>query len=155
MSIRKRDDSLVPVDYLSPSGMLREMEQMFDDLRLGFLDAGPFRSPGTRLPTIDVRDEGKQYAVEAELPGLKKEDVSIEVSDDALVISAERGSALEEKGESFVRRERGRISFYRQVPVPADVDTSKASAKMEDGLLRIVLPKKDEVLVARKKLEIE
>lgn len=155
MAIRKRDDSLVPAGYLSPSGVLREMERMFDDFRLGFVDAMPFRSTEVRLPALDVRDEGKQYTVEAELPGLKKGDVSIEVSDDALIISAEKDNSVEEKGEGFVRRERGRISFYRQIPLPPDVDTSKASAKMEDGLLRIALPKKEEAAVERKKVEIE
>lgn len=154
MAIRKREDSFAPVSYLSPSVVLKEMERAFDDFRSGFGDF-PLRSAGVRLPAVDIRDEGKEYAVEAELPGLKKEEVSIEVNDDALIIKAEKESTVEENGEDFVRRERGRLSFYRQVPLPADVDISKASAKMEDGLLKITLPKKEEAAVPKKKLEIE
>jgi HSP20 family protein len=154
MAIRKRDESLVPMGYFGPSNMLKEMERMFDDLRLGFEDM-PFRSTGIRLPVVDIRDEGKEYTVEAELPGLRKEDVSIEMDENALIIKAERENQQEESGEGFVRKERGRVSFYRQVPMPVDVETSKATAKMEDGLLKITLPKKEELVESKKKLEIQ
>lgn len=155
MAMHKRDGSSVPVGYLSPSGVLRDMERMFDDFRLGFMDAVSPGSASCRLPTMDIRDEGKEYVAEAELPGLKKEEVSIEIGEDSLIIKAEKENSAEEQGEDFVRRERGRASFYRQVPLPEGVDTSKASAKMEDGLLRISLPKKEEAAVPRKKVEIQ
>jgi HSP20 family protein len=154
MAIIKREDRLVPMDYWSPRSMIEEMEKMFDDLKLG-LGETPVKSSGARLPSIDVRDEENQYVLEAELPGIKKEDVSIEIGDEALTIKAERENNIEEQGKGYVRRERGYVSFYRRIPLPADVDNSEAAAKMEDGLLIVTLPKKVEKISSKKKLEIK
>lgn len=154
MAIIKREDSLVPMDYWSPRNMIEEMEKMFDDFKLGFGEM-PFKSSGARLPSIDVRDEGNQYVMEAELPGIKKDEVLLEIGDDAIIIKAEKENSSEERGKGFVRKERGYISFYRQIPLPTDVDPSQADAKLEEGLLIVNLPKKAEMIGSKKRLEIQ
>jgi HSP20 family protein len=154
MAIIKREDQLVPVGFWNPGSMIREMEKMFDDLRVGFGEM-PIKASGARLPSIDVRDEEGQYVLEAELPGIKKNEVSVEISEEAVIIKAERENNIEEKGEGYLRRERGYISFYRQIPLPMDVDNSKATARMEDGLLIVSLPKKVEKNEGIKKLDIQ
>ncbi len=154
MGIRKRDLSLAPLGYWGPMSMMREMERMVDDMSRGF----PYVSitpAGTRMPAVDIRDEEKQYTVEAELPGLSKEDISLEMDEESLVIKADKETSTEDKGEGYVRRERGKMSFYRQVHLPSDVDVAQASAKLEDGVLRIVLPKKEKVDSSKKKLDIQ
>jgi HSP20 family protein len=153
MSIRKKVGGLVPMGYWGTNVMLRDMERMLDDLRTGFGDMA-FMTSGERFPVVDILDEGDRYVVEAELPGAKKEEVSIEIGEDHLVVRAEQAEEKEEKGEGYVRKERGKVSFYRRVPLPDDADSSQATAKMENGLLTVAMPKLagDE---GRRKLDIE
>jgi HSP20 family protein len=154
MGIRKRDMSLAPLGYWGPVSIMREMERMFDEMSRGF----PYVSMepvGTRMPAVDIRDEEKQYTVEAELPGLSKEDVSLEMDEESLVIKADKETSNEDKSEGYVRRERGKMSYYRHISLPADVDVAQVSAKMEDGVLKVVLPKKEKAESGKKKLDIQ
>ena len=155
MSIRKRVGYLVPMGYWGTSAMLKEMERLIDDLKAGFSEAMPFGGPTGRIPMVDILDEGEWYIVEAELPGVKKEEVSIDVSEESITIEAEREAETEEKREGYVRRERESLSFYRQVPLPEDADSTKATARLENGLLTIEMPKKERAPEATRKLEIE
>jgi HSP20 family protein len=153
MSIRKKVGCLVPMGYWGTNVMLRDMERMFDDLRIGFGDMA-YMTSGERFPAVDIMDEGDRYVVEAELPGAKKEEVSIEIGEDHLVVKAERASETEEQGEGYVRKERGSMSFYRRVPLPDDADSSQATAKLENGLLTVAMPKRTQ-MEERRKLDIE
>jgi HSP20 family protein len=155
MSIRKRVGYLVPMGYWGTSSVLKEMERMIDDLKVGFNEMVPYGGSEERLPMVDILDEGERYVVEAELPGVKKEEVSIDVGEDSITIEAKRESEVEEKKEGYVRKEREHMSFYRRVPLPDDADSSKATAKLENGLLTIALPKKEKALESKRKLEIE
>lgn len=154
MTMRKRDTSLVPFGYWGPMGMVREMERMMDEMSRGFpsISMAPV---GTRLPAVDMKDEEKQYTVEAELPGLTKEDVTLEMDEETMVIKAAKETSNEDKGEGYVRRERGSMSYYRQVNLPSDVDITQVSAKMDNGILRVVMPKKDKTESGKKKLDIQ
>lgn len=155
MSIRKRVGYLVPMGYWGTNAVVKEMERMIDDLKAGFSEAMPFGGPADRIPVVDILDEGERYIVEAELPGVKKEEVSIDVSEDSISIKAEREAEAEEKKEGYVRRERESLSFYRQFPLPEDADSARATARLENGLLTIEMPKKEKVPEATRKLEIE
>lgn len=121
--------------------MMQEMERAFDSVRMKIGDlaysAGSMISP--RVPAVDVREEGDVYIVEAELPGLKREDVSIEIGEGTLYIKAQKEERVEESGEGYIRRERGSASYYRRLSLPADADRDHISAKLEDGLLRITI----------------
>ena len=154
MSIRKRVGYLVPMGYWGSNAVLKEMERMIDDLRAGFSDITPYSS-GDRLPMVDIMDEGERYVIEAELPGMRKEEVSIDISEDSVTIEAKREAEVEEKKEGYVRKERESMSFYRQVPLPEDADSGKASAKLENGLLTIAMPKREKPAESKRKLEIE
>jgi HSP20 family protein len=154
MSIRKRVGYLVPMGYWGTSAMMKEMERMIDDLRTGFGEYMP-TGPADRVPTVDILDQGDRYVLEAELPGMRKEEVSIDIGEEDIVIEAKREAEVEEKREGYVRKEREQLSFYRQVPLPEDADSSKASAKLENGLLTIALPKKEKAAETKRKLEID
>jgi len=152
MNRRRRDMNMVPVDYWNPFSILREMERAFDSFRMGFDDA---MYPSARMPIMDIRDEKKQYVVEAELPGVTREDVEIEVGDDVIYLEAQTEKGVEEKGEGYIRRERGHMSFYRRVPIPEDVDQEKIGAKLENGVLTVILPKREQAAKKKRKIGIK
>ncbi|MBI0582711.1 MAG: Hsp20/alpha crystallin family protein [Methanomassiliicoccus sp.] len=154
MSIKKKVSGLVPMGYWGTSSVIKEMERLVEDLKSGLNDMVPYGSSGNRIPAVDVLDEGDRYVVEAELPGAEKNEVSVEIAEDHLVIRTERTTETEEKEEGYYHQERERKSFYRQIPLPPDADTSQASAGLENGLLRVTMPKKD-MSEGRRKLDIE
>lgn len=97
------------------------------------------------VPSLDITEDAHAYLVTAELPGLKKEDVQIHLEDGVLSISGEKRQETETKDKTWHRMERRYGSFYRAVNLPAGVDTEKVEAKFEDGVLRVRVPKRDEV----------
>lgn len=103
----------------------------------------------------DVTDEGDHYLLEADLPGFEKKDIQLEVNGDTLTVEAERHSKYEEKdNDKVVRIERSYGSYSRQFDI-SGVDAEKISAKYENGVLRLTLPKKEKKLPEGRKLEIE
>ena len=101
----------------------------------------------------DVSDRGDAFVLECELPGFKKEDISIDVKEELLTVSAERKLDNEEKKAGFVRRERFYGSFSRSFDVTG-LDTEGIEARYEDGVLTITLPKKTEEIPESHRIEI-
>jgi Molecular chaperone (small heat shock protein) len=95
---------------------------------------------------IDVQENDKVYTVRAEMPGLKKEDIKVEIVGDTVSISAEskREEEVKEKGQ-IVRSERYYGSLYRSFSLGTEIDEAGASAKYVDGVLELTLPKKEGV----------
>jgi len=91
-------------------------------------------------PAIDVVREDGQLVVRADLPGIKPEEVKIEVEDDILTVSGEHTESNEEKDNSYVRRERRYGSFRRSMALPAGVDAEKIEAKTHDGVVEVTIP---------------
>ena len=90
-------------------------------------------------PQVEVFEREGELVVRADLPGLTKDDVNVEVTDDAITISGERKSEHEEKGEDFYRTERSYGSFYRSIPLPEGVNTDEANATFNNGVLEITM----------------
>lgn len=96
------------------------------------------------LIKIDLTENDTTYTVRAEIPGMKKEDVKVQVDGNRVSISAETKQEKEEKeGERVICRERYQGSSYRSFTLSSDVDESKAHAKFENGVLELTLPKKN------------
>src|SRR5947209_16823889 len=98
---------------------------MMDDMDRVFSDSGTSRemgSMGTWAPPIEVSQRDGNYIVHAELPGIKPEEVKVELTDGALVIQGERRSEHEENQGGVRRTERHYGQFYRSIPVPEEVD---------------------------------
>lgn len=137
MVLLTRYGSSVPYRSLS-----REMERLFEDF---------FGSPreGTTLaewtPAADIKEEEGAFRVKVDLPGIKKDDVNIEVSENRLAISGERRFEQEEKRDDYHFVERGYGRFHRAFTLPGTVDADKIDAAYKDGVLEVVLPKKEEV----------
>ncbi len=91
-------------------------------------------------PAIEVSESDGQLKVHAELPGLKPEDVRVEVTEDQLVIQGERKYEHEEKKKGLYRSERSYGQFYRAIPLPEGANTEQAKAQFNNGVLEITLP---------------
>ena len=102
----------------------------------------------------DIVDNGDSYALSAELPGFKKEDIDIRLEGDYLVIEAKHEENREEKNDNYVRRERSYGSFSRSFDITG-VDVSGIGAKYENGVLELKLPKQAEVPAQQKRINID
>ena len=100
--------------------------------------------PANQYPKLDVIENDDEVTIYAYLPGYKKDDIKLSISDDELVLSGKRDEIeIPENGE-WIKNERISGSFTRTLNIPELVDTSKTSAKFENGVLEIHLPKKHE-----------
>jgi HSP20 family protein len=116
-----------------------------DDLFRGF-GMRPFSTEGETVPTIkiDLSENDTAYTVRAEIPGVKKEDVKVQVEGNRVSISCETKQEKEEKeGERVICRECHQGSSYRSFTLGSEVDETKAEAKYENGTLELTLPKKE------------
>jgi HSP20 family protein len=91
-------------------------------------------------PTIDVVRDNGNLVIHADLPGIKPEEVKIEVEDDILTVSGEHEERKDQKDEHYVRRERRYGSFSRSMALPAGVDADKIKAKTHDGVVEVTIP---------------
>lgn len=89
----------------------------------------------------DLIDEGNEFIVKVDLPGVKKKDIKLNVTDNSLEISAKHREEEKEKRKNFLRKERSEISYYRTLPLPEKVVSTKTKAKLMDGVLNITIPK--------------
>lgn len=125
----------------------------FDDLFRGFFR--PVRMD-RELPQfkMDVKENDKAYTVHADLPGVKKEDIHVSIEGNTVAITAETRTETEQKeGEKVLKRERSYGKVYRSFSLGSDIDEATASAKYNDGVLELVLPKK--VAASSKRLTVE
>ena len=95
-------------------------------------------------PVVDIYETDSAVVLRAELPGVSKEDVHLEVRGHTLVLAGERKQEEEVKEENYYRVERSYGSFYRAFGLPSAVEASKVKASMKDGVLEITLPKAEE-----------
>ena len=149
---REKKEGLVPRGYwestlANPMAVMSNMDRIFDDFRSEweslFLPSRNFVSDLTRAPLVDLADNGKEYVVKAEVPGLNKDDLIIEVTENSVEISGETKAEEkeEDKSKGYIRRERRYSSFYRSLPLPESVLTDKVDAELKDGVLTVKLPK--------------
>ena len=119
-----------------------DMERIFDSL-LG-------RTVGTMLrtknaeqyaPTLDITESAESFEVHVDLPGVRPEDVKLEMHEGKLVVSGSRSTNSDQKDKAFHRMERVSGSFSRMISLPTEVDVEKIDASYEHGVLRIVIPK--------------
>ena len=146
------------LETVTPFSLMRrfgeDMERLFDDFqgfRVGSLFGREF-FPFTKefehvnwVPKIEVLHHNGELTVRADLPGLKKDDVKVELTDGGLTLSGERKDEKEEKREGYYRSERSYGSFYRYIPLPEGVKTDSATAKFRDGVLEVTMqaPKRE------------
>ena len=143
-----KEDSLVPVSKTSaPFGLMqrwqREINRLFGD------PFGDWLIPEERftedwMPAINVYEEKDMFVVEAELAGMKKEDIHIYMSGDNLNITGQRKEKREKKGGGAYRSERYFGHFHRMIPLPVAVKAEAIEARYRDGILTVTCPKTEE-----------
>ncbi len=119
------------------------MNQLFDET---FLPArGSEAAPVAAMwsPAVDIYEAGDDIVVKAEIPGIDRDDVAVEVKDGILTLRGERKFEKEEKEENYHRIERSYGTFVRSFALPSSVDTEKVHAALRDGVLEVKLSKKE------------
>ena len=127
------------------NAMQAEMDRFWrDPFRFGTL-AFPFgrvtRSIADFVPRMDVYEQDKTIVIKTELPGLKKDDVQVELDDDALVIRGQSQAEKELNEDAYYRTERSSGSFYRRVPLPFEIQPEQIQASLADGVLEVRIPR--------------
>jgi len=156
MVVKKEGTELAPMMYWGPLAMLDEMDRMF---RERAIDLENLRWPSVsrsehRAPAIDLRETDESYILEADLPGMTKDDVTIEVGDGFLDITAKKEQDSETTESGYIRRERGSMYYHRRLTLPEDVSSEEVKAKLVDGVLRIDIPK-EQRQPQKKKVDVE
>jgi HSP20 family protein len=95
----------------------------------------------TSIIACDIIDEGNRFLVNVNMPEVHKDEVKLNVTENAVEISAEHKEEEDEKKKNYVRKERKEVSHYRVLSLPEKVISSKAKAKMNNGILNIEIPK--------------
>jgi HSP20 family protein len=138
---------------VSPFSLMRrfseEMDRLFGNVGVGGgLAAGFGREFGRLadlessmwLPQVEAFERAGKLIVRADLPGLNKDDIDVDITDDAIRIRGERRQEREENEEGYYRSERSYGSFYREIPLPAGVNHEEANASFRNGVLEITMP---------------
>lgn len=110
-----------------------------------FFDTPTFFNRTFTMPAVNIIENMDEYKVELAVPGLKKDDFKIDIEGNMITISTEMEEKKEEKDEKFTRKEYSYTSFTRSFGIPEDVKQDNIKAKYEDGILRILMPRKEEM----------
>ncbi|HBO69040.1 MAG TPA: molecular chaperone [Deltaproteobacteria bacterium] len=146
------------VRWLDPfrdlTGIQDRMNQIFEDA----LSRSRGRDEGMRTgmwtPAVDIYEKNDFVVVKAELPGVEKDQISVEVKDGILTLRGERKLERDVKEESYHRIERAYGSFLRSFSLPVSVDQDKVKAKFKDGVLEVELPKKEKTKPKQVKVDV-
>ena len=124
--------------------LVGRLDGLFDEIfRPAFVWENAGQAPSQPLPIrVDVKETAEAYTVSAELPGLKKDEIQVEIEGNEVTISAETRREDRKEGEKYLRLERAYGKTARRFALPQDLDESKAEAKFADGVLELKLPKK-------------
>ncbi|SFL96528.1 Hsp20/alpha crystallin family protein [Halanaerobium salsuginis] len=143
---------LVPFRNRNRRNVVERDDDPFNSLVSGFFD--DVMDFAGRSFRADIRESEDEYTIEAEMPGMKKEDISLEINDDYLTISAEHNEENEEKNENYIRRER-RIGKYSRSFYLENVEQDNIKAEYNDGILQVHLPKTEKMPVKKRTIDIE
>ncbi len=106
-------------------------------------------------PSVDIFEDKENVVVKAEIPGVKKEELEVNVTEDSVVLSGEKKKEEKVEEKDYYRYERSYGSFHRTLPLPTEVQSDKAKAQFKDGVLKITIPKTPEAKKKEVKVKIE
>jgi HSP20 family protein len=140
--------------------LTERMPTFFDDFAKPWnewFDGGGLLGRTMTMPAVNINETKDDYNVSLAVPGMKKDDFNIDMEGNMLTISCEKEEKKEEKEKKFTRKEYNYTSFSRSFTLPDEINRDKIEAKYEDGLLKVVLPKKEEAkkLVTSKHIAVK
>ncbi len=145
--------NLVKLDPFREVGSIRnEVDQIFDS----FFGRFPIRRrilDSVWVPLVDIEETKDHILVRTELPGMKKEEITISLNGDHLFLSGERKQEKEVKDKTYLRIERSYGRFERVVPLSTEIEKDKVKATYQDGVLEVIIPKAEKVKL--KEIDIE
>ena len=145
------------IQRFDPFKEFEELRKSFEQMSrvMNSLEEGRIEKDLAFIPAVNTREGDDAYYIEVDLPGVKKEDINIDVHDNILTVNGERKLEEERKDDEFYRVESLYGKFERSFTLPEDVDSDKIEAKDENGVLLITIPKAQQVDKAPKKIEIK
>jgi len=145
-----RDEFLAPFDRVFDEVFANQFPELTKELGVGFFEKQSY-------PRVDVIDYNDRVEILAEIPGLAKDEVSVEVQENVLTISGQKIKKIDDKefAGKYIRRELKHSSFKRSFTLGDQVDKSTPQAKFENGLLRVTLSKVKPTIPVTKKIKID
>ncbi|MDQ7032526.1 MAG: Hsp20/alpha crystallin family protein [Desulfonauticus sp.] len=143
-SLRQAENHLTPTKSIFD--LFEQMDRMLREAWHGDMEI-------SFAPAIEVRENDEEIIVKAELPGLDKKDIDVRLENNYLILQGEKKKEEKSEKDNIVRMEVSYGTFYRAIPLPAEVDESKIEAKYKKGVLTIKLPKTEKS--KSKKIAIE
>ena len=132
------------VRYTRPN--YRHLSKNFNELMDEFFEPSNARTTNNLTPKVDIRENEQESQFLLELPGVRKEDIQIEVEQDVLYVSGERKAAEETKETNVHRMEQFYGSFHRRFHLPQGLDKETIAAQYQDGILRLTIQKHEKAI---------
>lgn len=126
--------------FTSLTSLRREMDRVWES----FFDGGHAHEFGMLEPAVEVADTPEAIIVKAQVPGVSKEQIQVQISDNTLTIKGETKKEEKEEGKNYYRQEFHYGAFTRTIPLPSAVQEDKIEAQLKDGVLQITLPKSEQ-----------
>jgi HSP20 family protein len=131
------------------------MDRLFEDTFARSRNIEEGLAPGSWSPPVDIYETDENIILQAELPGIERKDITLEVKDDVLTLKGDRKFEKEVKQENYHRVERSYGSFQRSFTLPSNIKRDKVEAEFKDGILEVILPKVEEAKPRQIKVEVK
>ncbi|MCK8818170.1 Hsp20/alpha crystallin family protein [Natroniella sulfidigena] len=142
---------LVPFRKNHERGEVADLDDFFETVRSNFFD--DFKGLANTGFRTDVKETEDEYVIQSELPGLNKEDIDLELTDDLLTISVDNQEEIKDEGEDYIRRERRTGKYQRSFRIE-NVKEDEIRAEYENGILEVRLPKEESGKKRRRVIDI-
>jgi HSP20 family protein len=137
------------------SGIQEKMNQLFEDTFSRTRGRDETLGKGMWTPAVDIYENEEAVVVKAEIPGVERDQISVETKDGILTLHGERKFEKEVKEENYHRIERAYGTFHRSFSLPSSIEQEKISAKFKDGVLEVTLPKKERAKPKQIKVDVK
>ena len=135
--VPSREEFITPFDSLFDSLIGQTFPALSQEMGIEFFEKNSY-------PKVDVIDYNNELTIEAEIPGLTKEEVAVDLEKDVLTISGSKNTKIDNESAKYIRKELKRSSFKRSFKLGKTVDQKKIKADFKDGILKISIPKKEQ-----------
>ena len=156
---RKSTAATTPSSRARVGDELMSFQREVNNLMGNFFNRGEFFSPPmfetSFYPTVDVKEKGNKYLLDADLPGMNDSDIVIDFHNNTLTIKGEKKSESEVKDEGYLCIERSYGSFRRDIPFEDEIDQDTIKAELKNGVLHVELAKKEKSLDSHRKIQIK